>query len=135
MTADSSSRSRPLGDLVLAEVFKAEVRAWARRIGVEPKEIHIRPMKRKWASCSSAGRLTFSTDLLQQPASFRRQVIVHELVHLRVPRHGPLFRALVRAYLAEASSLSDSHNGHAAKPVTGARPEFVRHGRIEFLPG
>ena len=31
--------------------------AWARRIGVEPKEVHIRPMSRKWGSCSTAGRL------------------------------------------------------------------------------
>jgi hypothetical protein len=59
-------------------------------------------MKRKWASCSSRGRLTFDTDLLHQPAEFRRQVIVHELLHLRVPNHGALFRALYRAYLAQA---------------------------------
>lgn len=83
-----------------AAVLRAEVREWARRIGVEPREVHIRPMNRKWASCSSTGRLTFSTDLLQQPAAFRAEVIVHELVHLKVPNHGPVFRSLVRAYLA-----------------------------------
>lgn len=88
-----------LEDLVPAEVFRAEVYAWARRIGVQPREVHIRPMKRKWASCSSTGRLTFNRELLWQTAEFRREVIVHELVHLKVPNHGPLFRALVRAYL------------------------------------
>jgi predicted metal-dependent hydrolase len=60
-------------------------------------------MKRKWASCSSKGRLTFNQDLLGQPASFRAEVIVHELVHLKVPNHGRLFRALVRAYLESAT--------------------------------
>lgn len=85
-----------------ADLFKAEVRAWARRIGVEPTSITIRPMRRKWASCSSQGRLTFSLDLLRQPASFRREVIVHELLHLKIPNHGTLFRSLLRAYLAEA---------------------------------
>jgi predicted metal-dependent hydrolase len=30
-------------------------------------------------------------------------VIVHELVHLKVPNHGKLFRSLVRAYLTEAA--------------------------------
>lgn len=89
-----------LEDTVPAEVFKAEVRAWARRIGVEPKEIHLRPMKRKIASCSAKGRLTFDTSLLKRPAAFRAEVIVHELVHLKVPNHGPLFRSLVRSYLA-----------------------------------
>ncbi|WP_240695375.1 M48 metallopeptidase family protein [Thermus caldilimi] len=75
--------------------------AWARRLGVTPREIHIRPMKRKWASCSSRGRLTFSTDLLHQPAEFRREVIVHELLHLKLPNHGRLFKALLKAYLKQ----------------------------------
>jgi predicted metal-dependent hydrolase len=57
-------------------------------------------MNRKWASCSSKGRLTFNTDLLDEPASFRREVIVHELLHLKVPNHGKVFRSLLRAYLA-----------------------------------
>jgi predicted metal-dependent hydrolase len=90
---------QPLEETVPAEIFKSEVKAWARKIGVDPKEIHLRPMKRKWASCSTRGRLTFDTDLLRQPANFRREVIVHELLHLKVPNHGPVFRSLLRAYL------------------------------------
>lgn len=90
----------PLEEIVPADVFKSEVLAWAQRIEVTPKEIHIRSMKRKWASCSQSGRLTFDTDLLRQPADFRAEVIVHELLHLKVPNHGPLFRTLLRAHLA-----------------------------------
>jgi hypothetical protein len=34
-----------------------------------------------------------------EPTSgFRKKVIVRELVHLKVPNHGRLFRALVKAY-------------------------------------
>jgi predicted metal-dependent hydrolase len=90
----------PLEQAVQAEVFKSEVLQWSDRIGVEPKEIHMRPMTRKWASCSSNGRLTFDTGLLKQPPDFRTHVIVHELVHLKVPNHGKLFRSLVRAHLS-----------------------------------
>jgi predicted metal-dependent hydrolase len=90
----------PLEETVPTEVFKAEVNTWAKRIGVDPKEVHLRPMKKKWASCSSKGRLTFSTDLLREPASFRREVIAHELLHLKVPNHGKVFRSLLRVYLA-----------------------------------
>lgn len=90
----------PLEDAVPADLFKSEVLSWAKRIGVTPKEIHLRPMKRKWASCSNTGRLTFAADLLQQPADFRMEVIVHELLHLKVPNHGPLFRSLLKAYLS-----------------------------------
>lgn len=92
-----------LEKVVPVEIFKADVRRWAERIGVEPKEIRLRSMARKWASCSSNGRLTFDTALLREPASFRAGVIVHELVHLKVPNHGRLFRSLVRAYLSEAA--------------------------------
>ena len=90
----------PLEESVPIDLFKAEVQSWARRLEVTPREIHLRPMKRKWASCSSRGRLTFVTELLRQPAAFRREVIVHELLHLKVPDHGPLFKALLKAYLA-----------------------------------
>ena len=86
------------------EILIAETRYWARRIGVEERlrEIHVRPMKRKWASISTRGRLTLNQDLLAEPAEFRRQVIVHELVHLKLGhgRHNKLFRSLSRAYLA-----------------------------------
>ncbi|MBX6424090.1 M48 family metallopeptidase [Thermosulfurimonas sp. F29] len=78
--------------------FKKEVRRWAEKVGVSPKEIHVRRMRRKWASCSSKGRLTFSYDLLSQPEDFRTYVIVHELLHLRYPNHGKMFRALMKVY-------------------------------------
>lgn len=92
---------QPLEETVPAELFRAEVRTWARRLGVEPASIRLMPMRRKWASCSPAGHLTFNTALLDQPAEVRSEVIVHELLHLRLRNHGRLFRALLRAYLAE----------------------------------
>jgi predicted metal-dependent hydrolase len=82
-------------------VFRSEIHAWAGKIGVELKAVTLRSMKRKWASCSSKGNLTFDPDLLRQPAEFRRKVIVHELLHLKVPNHGKLFRALERGYLED----------------------------------
>jgi predicted metal-dependent hydrolase len=88
-----------LENIIPGQVFKSEILAWAKRIGVEPKEIRLRSMKNKWASCSSEGRLTFNTEILQQPASLRREAIVHELLHLKVPNHGKLFKNLMKAYL------------------------------------
>lgn len=90
----------PLEDVVSRDLFKAEVQAWAQRMGVEPKEVHIRPMTRKWGSCSTAGRVTFNEELLGEPPEFRRRVIVEELLHLKVPNHGKLFKALLKSYLA-----------------------------------
>ena len=91
----------PLEKVVSKDLFKAEIAAWAKRIRVEPKEIHIRPMKRKWGSCSTAGRISFNTELLTAPANVRKRVIVEELLHLKLPNHGKLFKALLKAYLGE----------------------------------
>jgi len=93
----------PLEDVGPGEVLKAEVRAWAERIGVQPRESRRRPMKRKGASGSSNGRVTFATELLAQPANVRGEVIIHELLHLKVPNHGRLFHALLAAYNAQRS--------------------------------
>ncbi len=101
MSGVISDDFQALEKTVPAEVFKSEVKSWAKKIGVEPKEVHLRPMKKKWASCSSKGRLTFNTDLLGEPAHFRREVIVHELLHLKLPNHGRVFRSLLKAYLAD----------------------------------
>jgi len=89
------------GETVLPQIFKAEVMSWAKRIGVQPKEIHLRHLKNKWASCSSNGRLTFNVELLSQPARLRAEAIVHELLHLRLPNHGQLFKQLMKAFLAD----------------------------------
>jgi hypothetical protein len=32
-------------------------------------------------------------------------VIVHELIHLKVPNHGPVFRSLMKAYFPKSSKL------------------------------
>lgn len=48
------------------------------------------------SSCSTAGTVSFSLGLLTQPLAFREYVIVHELRHLKVPKHGRLCKSLLR---------------------------------------
>jgi predicted metal-dependent hydrolase len=56
-------------------------------------------MTRKWASCSTAGWVTFADDLVTQPRRFQKYVIVHELLHLRIANHGRLFKALMTMHV------------------------------------
>lgn len=91
----------PLEAVVSKDIFKAEVAAWEKRLRVEPREVHVRPMRRKWGSCSTSGRVTFNAELLSESAAFRKRVIVEELLHLKVPNHGRLFRALLKAHLGQ----------------------------------
>lgn len=81
------------------ESFKTLVRKIAGELELEAKEIHIRLMKRKWASCSSRGRLTFNSELLSEPHSKQVEVILHELLHQKYPNHGKMFSLLMKTYL------------------------------------
>ena len=63
--------------------------AWARRV------------TRKWGPCSTSGVLTLAADLIEQEPGFQDFVIAHELLHLRVPNHGRLFKALMTAYVPD----------------------------------
>lgn len=88
-----------------SEEFRDRVLAWAVRIGVTPSRVRIQKTTRKWGSCSPGGVLTFSSELLTKPRPVGEAVIVHEVLHLKVPNHGPVFRSLAEAYLPGASDL------------------------------
>ena len=84
-----------------ARILKDQVGWWASRIGVRPLRVQIQHMTKKWASCSTSGRICLSKDLLSEDRAFQQVVIVHELLHLRVHNHGKLFKSLMSAYLPE----------------------------------
>ncbi|MGJ8642222.1 MAG: M48 metallopeptidase family protein [Luteolibacter sp.] len=94
--------------------FKARVLEWAAKLEVDAHSIYIRPMTRKWASCSTAGTLSFNDELLGMPRELGDYVIVHELLHYSVPNHGRLWKSLMRAYLGEYEK-AEERLGRAAK--------------------
>ena len=96
--------------MIDSELFRSIVYDWARKIDVEPREVHLRQMKNKWASLSSNGRLTFNTELLSKQRKINDYVIVHELLHMKVPNHGKLFKSLMHAYIPEWETLSKEIN-------------------------
>ena len=92
------------------EEFRSRVLEWARKLEVRAHAIYIRPMRRKWASCSTAGTLSFSDELLCMDTKLGDYVIVHELLHFSVPNHGKLWRMLMRAHLGEWENLEKRLN-------------------------
>jgi len=91
--------------MITAEEFKQDVLTWAQHIGVEPKEIHIRRMSRKYGSCSTKGRLTFDKSLLVENEEKRLRVIIEELLHMKIPNHGKMFKSMLNAYLSQAGTV------------------------------
>lgn len=84
-----------------AEDLHWGVRHWASRIGVQCPLIHLRKMSNKWASISTAGRLSLNLELLELPRELGEFVIVHELVHLLAPNHGKVFKSFMHAYMPD----------------------------------
>lgn len=82
-----------------AQEFKRRAMAWAVKLRVNPRTIRVQEMRRKWGSCSSAGTVTFAADLVEQDEQFQDYVIVHELLHLRFPTHGRVFKAFLTAHV------------------------------------
>lgn len=83
------------------QAFKARVHTWARKLDVDATAVYIRPMRRKWASCSTAGTLSFNDELVQMEQDIIDYVIVHELLHFSVPNHGKLWKSLMRVHLGD----------------------------------
>jgi len=85
--------------------FKDRIRHFADQIGVRVKSISLRPMSKKWASCSTSGNLNFNDDLLGMQKKLGDYVIVHELLHFRTPNHGKLWKSLMRIYVGDYEKL------------------------------
>ena len=83
------------------EALRQRVTYWSGRLRVPVPRVRVRDMTRKWGSCSTVGTITLATDLDNQDVEFQNFVIAHELLHLRVPNHGKLFKALMTAHVPD----------------------------------
>ena len=95
--------------LKTATAFKREVARCAEIVKVQPSQVRVQKMTRKWASCSSAGWITLAEDLLSMPRPFQQVVIVHELVHLQIPNHGKLFKSTMNALVPDWKDILRQH--------------------------
>lgn len=98
--------------------IKAAVEQWAERIGVKVKEVSLRPMKNKWGSISTAGRLSLNTELLDLPRNLGEFAIVHELLHLLAPNHGKVFKSFLNAYLPDWQEREKKLNDRYRRAIT-----------------
>jgi predicted metal-dependent hydrolase len=74
---------------------------------IKIQHLAVRPMKKKWASCSTNGNLNFNDKLLNIDRELGDYVIVHELLHFNTPNHGRLWKSLMTAYLGDWKVLEE----------------------------
>jgi predicted metal-dependent hydrolase len=106
--------------------FKQRVTRWAVRLDVTFDGLTIRKMCRKWASCSTAGRLTFDTACIDLRPNLQDYVVVHELLHLRVPNHGKLWKSLMRAHLGNFETMEAELRRQAGQQTRSLAATFER---------
>lgn len=81
--------------------FKEAVYLYAQKLDVKVKQITIRSMTCKWASCSTSGYFTFNFELLGMARSIGEYVILHELLHYHIQNHGKLWKCLMAVHMPD----------------------------------
>lgn len=81
--------------------LRQRVHHWSERLKVAPRILRVQRMTRKWGSCSTSGIVTLADDLIEQDYGFQDFVIAHELLHLKVPNHGKMFKALMSLHVPD----------------------------------
>ena len=65
---------------------------WEVELGVTASRWGVKRMKTKWGSCNpTSGSIWVNSELTKKPLECLEYIVVHELVHLLVPRHGEAF--------------------------------------------
>jgi predicted metal-dependent hydrolase len=55
----------------------------------------IKPLSKRWGSCTQSGKITLNTDLIKAPKACIEYIIIHELCHLVHFNHNKQFYALL----------------------------------------
>lgn len=80
----------------LAAAVPALLDRWAPALGVARPAFGIKRMKTKWGSWSvTTGRIWINTELAKKPPRALEYVVVHELAHVAIRRHGEDFVTLL----------------------------------------
>ena len=72
-----------------------------KRLGVEPSELVLRSMPKRWGSCTSKGKIILNPELIKASRNCIEYVIVHEMCHLIHHDHNRKFLGLQKKLLPD----------------------------------
>lgn len=105
VAARSEQFNEEISQAEIAELKRriaASMAVWEEKTGLHPAGWRIRKMKSCWGTCNTKSRMiTINTRLIKYPPECLDYVVLHELAHLRVPNHGPAFKALLSRYMPD----------------------------------
>ena len=74
---------------------------FAARYGFTYHRVAIKHNTSNWGSCSSKGNINLNLNLMRVPVPLQDYILLHELMHLRHPDHGPAFHTELERLLAD----------------------------------
>lgn len=81
---------------LLHDAVPALIAKWERTLGVTVSRYFLQRMKTRWGGCNHHARtIRLNTELVKKPKDLLEYVIVHEMMHLIEPTHGPRFVSLL----------------------------------------
>lgn len=84
---------------------------WEPLVGAKVQQLFVQRMKTRWGSCNpQTGTVRLNTELAKKPPCCLEYILVHELVHMLEPNHGPRFQSLMDGLMPNWRHLRDELN-------------------------
>jgi len=77
----------------------------AEQTGLDYAKVSVKQLKSRWGSCSSTKEITLNLYLMQLPWHLIDYVLIHELSHTRVMRHGAPFWEEMERHVSQPKKL------------------------------
>lgn len=88
------------------------LRTLSQQTGLNYTRVSVRQLKSRWGSCDSHKEITLSIFLMQVPWHLIDYVLMHELTHTKVMRHGTPFWEELNRHLPGAKKLRKEMAGY-----------------------
>jgi hypothetical protein len=84
------------------QITRSLIDSYKKQYGFKINKVRVTSARTRWGSCSGKGNLNFTYRLCMTPLSVVEYIVVHELVHLKIPNHS-------RAFWAEVARINPTY--------------------------
>jgi hypothetical protein len=84
----------------------------AQKHGFEYSSVSVKRLKGRWGSCDQHQNIVLNLYLMQLPWELIDYVLLHELTHTRILRHGPDFWAAMQRVLPNVKAIRKEMKQH-----------------------